>query len=107
MIALTPQKEPNGLLYRSGEKSMDVFIPAWTNGKGTCLDITMINPFQTATVCQYAEEGDHVVNLAHRNKVKLYQALCTTAGLAFSPLAVYMFWGWHKEALAVITRLGT
>ena len=46
-----------------------------------------------------------MVNLAHRNKVKLYQALCTTAGLAFSPLAVDAYRGWHKDSLAIITRL--
>ena len=67
----------------------------------------MINPLQTATVCQCTEEGDYAVYLAHRNKVKMYQALCTKAGMAFSPLAVDTYVGWHKEALAVITRLGT
>ena len=50
---------------------------------------------------------DHTVNLAHSNNVKMYQALCTTEGLAFSPLARDMFGGWHKDTLAVISRLGT
>ena len=86
---------------------MDMFILAWTNGRGTCLNITETNPLLKDTVCQFAVEGDYAVILSNSNKVRKFQAACTTAGLAFFPLAVDTFGGWHKEALAIITRLGT
>ena len=108
MVALAPLKEPLHLI--SGHKGMrpaDVYIPQWTNGKGTCLDITVINPLQDATIAQFAMAGDHAVNKAYDDKVKKFGALCTSEGLAFFPLAVDTFGSWHKHSLAVIMKLGT
>ena len=67
---------------------MDVFIPSWTDGKGTCLDIMVINPLQTATMVQCALEGDHTFKHAYKAKVRKFQALCTSERPAFFPLAV-------------------
>ena len=108
MVALSPRKEPTDLISgHGGIRPADVFIPQWTDGKGTCLDITVINPLQDATVAQCAMEGDHVVKKAYNNKVRKFEALCTSEGLAFFLLAVNTFGAWHKDLLAVITKLGT
>ena len=107
MAALSPRKEPTDLILgHGGIRPADVFIPQWTDGKGTCLNITVINPLQDATVAQCAVEGDHTVKQAYNAKVRKFQALCTSGGLAFYPLAVDTFRGWNKDSLAVITRLG-
>ena len=108
MAALAPLKEPLHLI--SGHKGMrpaDVFIPQWSNGKGSCLDITVINPLQDKTIAQCAAAGDHAVNKAYDDKVTKFGALCTSEGLAFFPLAVDTFGSWHKHSLSVITKLGT
>ena len=55
---------------------------------------------------QCALEGDHAVKQAYKAKVSKFQALCTSKGLAFFPLAMDTFRAWHKDSLAVITRLG-
>ena len=108
MAALVPLKEPMNLISgHGGIRPADVFIPQWTNGKGTCLDITVTNPLQDATIAQCAEAGDYVVNKAFNDKVKKFEALCTSKGLAFFPLAVNTFGSWHKQSLAVISKLGT
>ena len=92
MAALSPQKEPTDLISgHGGIRPADVFIPQWTDGKGTCLDITIINPLQDATVVQCVMEGDHVVKQAYNAKVRKFEALCTSEGLAFFPLAVDTF----------------
>ena len=107
MAALSPRKEPTDLISgHSGIRPADVFIPQWTDRKGTCLDITVINPLQDATVAQCAVEVDHMVKKAYNAKVRKFQALCTSKGLAFFLLAVDTFGAWHKDSLAVITRLG-
>merc|ERR1712215_519785 len=49
----------------------------------------------------------HAVNKAYKDKVSNFEALCTSEGLAFFPLAVDTFGSWHKHSLAVITKLGT
>ena len=108
MAALSPRKEPTDLISGHGRiRPADVFIPKWTDGKGTCLDITIINPLQDATVAQCAVEGDQVVKQAYNNKVRKFEALCTAKGLALFPLAVDTFGSWHSDSLAVITKLGT
>merc|ERR1712215_51558 len=86
MAALTILKEPLHLISgHEGMRPADVFIPQWTNGKGTCLDIMVINPLQDATIAQCAEAGDHAVNEAYNNKVRKFEVLCTSEGLAFFP----------------------
>ena len=108
MAALVPLKEPTDLISgHGGIRPADVFIPQWTNGKGTCLDITVTNPLQDATIAQCAEAGDHAVKKAYNDKVRKFEALCTSEGLAFFPLAVDTFGSWHEDLLAVITKLGT
>ena len=46
-----------------------------------------------------------MVKHAYKAKVRKFQALCTSKGLAFFPLAMNTFGRWHKDSLAVITRL--
>ena len=48
-----------------------------------------------------------MVKKAYNHKVRKFEALCTSEGLAFFPLAVNTFGSWHKDSLAVITKLGT
>ena len=43
--------------------------------------------------------------IAHR-KLAQYAERCGLEGLAFLPMAVDTFGGWHEEALALITQLG-
>ena len=50
---------------------------------------------------------DYAVNKAYKDKVKKFEALCTSEGLAFFPLAVDTYGSWHKQSLAVISKLGT
>merc|ERR1711895_261059 len=103
-----PLKEPTDLILgHGGIRPADLFIPQWTNVKGMCLDITVTNPLQDATIAQCTKAGDHVVKKAYNDKVKKFEALCTAEGLAFFPLAVNTFGSWHSDSLAVITKLGT
>ena len=46
-VGLAPQKEHNGLLPRLEDCPADIFLPARSNGKGTCM-----NPLQAATVAR-------------------------------------------------------
>ena len=43
---------------------------------------------------------------AHTRKMAFYAARCEAEGLAFLPLVVDTFGGWHLEALVPITNLG-
>ena len=43
---------------------------------------------------------------AYNLKVRNYGERCAREGIAFLPMAVDSFGGWHKAALAALTRLG-
>ena len=102
---LAPVREAPGLLPGAGQRPTDVFLPAWANGKGACLDFTCTNPLQTATVARCAEEGAYAVEKAHNGKLAAYADRVEAEGLVCLPLAVDTFGGWHPEALVVITKL--
>ena len=103
---LTPVTEMAGLLRNSKDRPADVFLHHFTNRRGTCVDFTCTNSLQEATVAGCADEGAYAVQKAHKQKLGRYAERCGQEGLAFLPMAVDTFGGWHEEALALITQLG-
>ena len=103
---LGPRKEPDGLLPGSDDRPADVLIPFWTGGQDTALDVTVVNPLQTALVTRASQDGESAVDSAHRTKARKYEERCSREGITFIPLAVDTLGGWHPIALKTITRLG-
>ena len=58
--ALAPTKEDRALLPGTDARPADVFIPHWTHGKDTALDVTVVNPLQEALVNQAATNPGHM-----------------------------------------------
>ena len=87
------------------DRPADVYLRGWTSGKNTCLDVTATNALQAATVAGCAEDGAHAVNEAVARKLRKYEARCSAEGLAYVPLVVDTFGGWHPLALETIGRL--
>ena len=102
---LGPIKEPDGLLLGSDDRPADVLLPYWSQGKDVAVDITVVNPLQTALVARAAQEGGSAVQHAHEAKVRKYGERCSQEGITFVPLAVDTFGGWHQSALEVLTKL--
>ena len=103
---LGPIKEPDGLLPGSDDRPADVLLPYWSQGKDVAVDITVVNPLQTALVARAAQEGGSAVQHAHEAKVRKYGERCSQEGITFVPLAVDTFGGWHQSALEVLSKLG-
>jgi len=57
-------------------------------------------------VALVAQGGASVVAHAHQAKLMKYEAQCQAEGIAFLPVAVDTFGGWHREGLATLTKLG-
>ena len=102
---LGPQKEVDNLLPPSVDRPADMFIRNYTNGKSTCLDLTATNALQAATVDGCAEDRAHPVQVAVDRKVRFYSARCEAENLAYVPVAIDTFGGWHSLALEAINRL--
>ena len=103
---LGPSKEPDGLLPGSDDRPADVLIPFWTQGRDTALDITVVNPLQSALLHRSSQDGGSAVAEAYNRKMRNYGDRCAAEGIAFLPMAVDSLGGWHKAGLEAITRLG-
>ena len=103
---LGPQRDPAGLLPETDDRSADMLLPHWSQGKDTALDITVVNPLQGTLVQQVAKEGLWGVQHAFQAKMARYGERCDQEGIVFVPLAVDTFGGWHPAALEVLIKLG-
>ena len=105
--SLGPTREGRALLPDSGGKPADVFIPHWTGGKDTALDVTVVNPLQEALVHGAANTPGHALTVAHDRKLDKAWEQCNTVGITFIPIAVESLGAWHKSAISEVKKLGS
>ena len=105
--ALAPTKEGRFLLPGQEGKPADILIPHWTGGKDTALDVTVINPLQSAEVRGAAATPGHALNTAHKRKLDKSWEACQRQGIEFIPIAVESFGAWHSTAVAEVSKLGS
>ena len=103
---LGPVREAEGLLPGSDDRPADLLLPHWHQGRDAALDFTIVNPLQVALVARVAQEGCRGVAHAHKAKIRKYWARCEAEGIAFFPLAVDTYGGWHEAGLKTLTKLG-
>ena len=70
------------------------------------MDVTVVNPLQVATLAEAAVTPGHALTFAHQRKVRGAAEDCWRQGIAFLPLAVESFGGWHVAAEAEVRKLG-
>ena len=105
--ALAPTKEGRALLPGQGEKPADIFIPRWAGANDAALDVTVINPLQEAQVQGAAATPGHALDAAQKRKLDKSWEACHRQGIEFIPIAVESLGGWHKSAIAQISKLGS
>ena len=104
---LGPTREGRFLLPGQGAKPADVFIPHWSGGRDTALDVTVINPLQAAEVQGAATTPGNALQVAHKRKLDKSWAACSEQGITFTPLAAESLGAWHPVAIAEVTKLGS
>jgi hypothetical protein len=103
---LGPVCEADGLLPDSDDQPADILLRHWEQGRDAAIDVTVVNLLQDALVARVARDGASGVAHAHQVKLTKYWARCQAQGMAFHPMAVDTFGGWHKESLATLTNMG-
>ena len=103
---LGPVREVRFLIPGQDSRPADVLVPHWIGGKDAALDITVVNPCQTATVVGAATTAGHSLNFAYTRKVRGAGEACQRQGVAFLPIVVESFGGWHEAAVREVERLG-
>ena len=79
-------REERDLLPGTEVRPGDVFIPNWTGGRGTALDITVINPLQSSQVAQAATTPGHALTTAYNRKMTQVGEACRREGIVFIPM---------------------
>ena len=103
---LGPVREVRFLIPGEDSRPADVLLPHWVGGKDAALDVTVVNPCQTATVVGAATTAGHALNHAYQRKVRGAGEACLRQGVAFLPMVVESFGGWHEGAVREVERLG-
>ena len=66
--ALSPTREDRAIIPGSDARPADVLIPNWSGGKDTALDVTVVNPLQTALVSRAATKAGSALEVRVRKR---------------------------------------
>ena len=102
---LNPVKEGRFLLPGNDRRPADVYLPNWSAGRDTALDITVVNPLQQATVGEAAVTPGHSLDFAFDRKMRGAADECERQGIAFLPLAFESLGGWHRAAVTEVKKI--
>ena len=103
---LGPSREVKDLLQGSDGRPADLFIPSWTGGQDTALDVTVVNPLQVAMVHQAANTPGHALKKAFDRKIAKHGEPCRKAGVIFIPLPMETLGGWHEVTVKEVKKIG-
>ena len=103
---LGPSKEGRFLLPGDDRRPADVLIPNWAGGRDAALDLTVVTPIQAQTLPQAAITPGHALTHAYERKMRGAEEDCRRQGIAFIPMAVESFGGWHGTAESEVRKLG-
>ena len=104
---LGPRKEEQALIPSRNNKPADVFIPHWTGGRSTALDVTVVHPLTPPRLASSAENPGQTLETAFTNKCRVTQDACLQEGIVFLPLPIETLGGMHKttvQELKMIAR---
>ena len=104
---LGPTREGRFLLPGDDRRPADVLLPHWDAGRDGALDVTVIHPFQAATLAQAALDPGHALQFAYDRKVRGAAEDCQRQGISFLPLVVESMGGWHATAERQVKKLGS
>ena len=81
------------------------FIPSWTGGRDTALDVTVVSPLLIERLDHSISTPGHTLEVAFREKCRDSLEACEREGISFIPLPVETLGGWHKKAVEQLRKL--
>ena len=104
--ALGPTREDRAILPGTEARPADILLPGWSGGKDTALDITVVNPLQTAFINQSAAAPGHALRKAYERKMTRHGDACREVGMVFRPLPMDTLGAWSDTMVAEVKRIG-
>ena len=103
---LAPLRELRALIPESDSRPADVLIPRYTNGKDTCIDVTVINSCRLDLLQRSSEIAGFALNHVFNAKWTKHGPACERAGMIFLPLAFDTFGAVHPQGADFLKKLG-
>ena len=104
---LGPTREVRDLVVGSDARPADLFLPNWTGGQDTALDIIVVNPAQVAMVQQAAVTPGFALSKSYDRKVAKHSDPCRQAGVSFIPLPFETLGGWHEVTVCEVKKIAS
>ena len=96
---LGPTREGRFLLPGNDRRPADLFIPHWTGGRDSALDVCVTHPLRATVLARAAAEPGYAAEEAYRRKMANSTEDCRREGIVFLPLAAESLGGWHPVAV--------
>ena len=104
---LGPTREVRDLISGSEARPADLFLPNWTGGQDTALDVTVVNPLQISMIQQAARTPGYALSKSFDRKVAKHGELCQRAGVVFVPLPLETLGGWHETTVKEVKKIAS
>lgn len=102
---LRPSREERGIIPDSLRKPGDIFLPDWSLGRDTALDVSVTSPIQASLVERAAEVTGYAADARFKTKIASNYSACNQQGVEFIPLIVETHGGWDPRSLKVIKKI--
>ena len=76
------------LIPGSSSRPADVYLHCWHRGKPAAFDISVISPVQALTIDSAATIQGYALTVRERQKRRIHEEGCLSAGIDFVPIAV-------------------
>ena len=74
--ALGPRKKAPALIAGTQSRPADVFLPTWSRGQPTTLDVTVTSPIQALTIQEASTTAGHALEVATSRKLATHLSPC-------------------------------
>ena len=104
---LGPTKEVRDLISGSDARPADLFLPNWSEGQDTALDVTVVNPLQVSMIHQASRTPGYALQKSFDRKMSKHGEPCRQMGVVFTPLPMETLGGWHEVTVREIRKIGS
>ena len=104
---LGPTKEVRDLITGSDARPADLFIPNWSQGQDTALDVTVVNPLQVTMIHHASHSQGYALTKSFDRKMSKHGEPCRQMGVVFTPLPMETLGGWHDVTVQEIRKIGS
>ena len=97
---LAPICEKENLIPDNNSRRGDIYLPSWSAGEQSALDVTITSPMQPSLISDAERRCGLALTNAEDRKYEQYAQKCAEIGIQFVPFAFDSFGGFSDLALS-------